>query len=267
MRPPVGSTSSRAVATDLPPACVASMIRAAPPPSGTRCAVTSSTAPGAVNERTLTCVIRTGTGRVPAGRSGACPASSSAMPISASSSSVAGNTGRRGKWSAKNGALAGTCSVAARLSPGTPSPRTTSSCGTPRKRPGAAPAPRSSAKALGHRLGRVELRDRQHRAEAVDELDDERAAAGRAARVGDRVVVAGVDVDRELQQRARRHVAMEARLGRRAPRPAGRGTRCAPSTPTPRAARPPRRRGRRGTPRAPPAPRTGRARGPPGRTR
>ena len=83
-----------------------------------------------------------------------------------------GNTGRRGKWSPKNGADVG--HVQRRASPtrrGRRAVRTTRGATTPRKRPGGAPAPRSSSKRAAQRVGRIELLDRQHRAEAVDELD------------------------------------------------------------------------------------------------
>ncbi len=92
-----GAISTRVVATVLPSASADNMKVAISPLGGRICAVTVSVWPGGVNERTLTWVMRTGDSGVCAGQCGDSAATRSARSICASSSSVAGNTGRFGK--------------------------------------------------------------------------------------------------------------------------------------------------------------------------
>ena len=59
---------------------------------------------------------------------------------------------------------------------------------------------------------RIELLDGQHRTEAVDELDHVRSVNRCAPRVGDRVLVAALDVDSEIERAAGCDRGPEARL-------------------------------------------------------
>ncbi len=125
-RPFAAANSSRAVATVLPLAHRArsAMIARLPSVAARASSASSVEHVAGRDERAHLHVghPRRAPGRVPAGQSVASPRAACARPICASSSSVAGNTGRRGKWSAKNGADAGTCSVARRRLAGHASP-------------------------------------------------------------------------------------------------------------------------------------------------
>jgi hypothetical protein len=72
--------------------------------------------------------------------------------------------------------------------------------------------PAQQIEACGECLGRIEFCCRQHRPQAVEKLDRERATARRAARVGDRLVVAAVDLDGQSEHLTGDDVAMEPRL-------------------------------------------------------
>ena len=114
---------------------------------------------------------------------------------------------------------------------------------TPWKRPARRARAAQQLEAFRELGRRIELLDRQHRSQAVDELDHGRSADARPAGIGDRLLVAALDLDGERKHvaRARRPRGTASRW--RAPRPAGRESRRAPSRPTRRAGRPPRRRG------------------------
>ena len=68
------------------------------------------------------------------------------------------------------------------------------------------------AEALAQRLGRIEFRYRQHRSEAVSELDGLRAVDARRASIRDGVIVESFDLHAKLELRTGRDVAVEDRL-------------------------------------------------------
>ena len=207
----------------------------------------STAAPGGMNERIFTCVIREGAGFVPVRQCVASAATPIARPICASSRSVAGKTGRRGKWSPKKGADSGTNSVAlardARDAGRAHDARRLDAAETARRRAGAADE-LEARRELG---GRIELLDRQHRTEAVDELDHVRTVDAGAPGIGDRVLVAALDVDGEIERAAGRDRRSEARLvGERRDGPAAKAD-VRHRDPRRELSRRPRRRGRAGT--------------------
>jgi len=67
---------------------------------------------------------------------------------------------------------------------------------------------------------RIEFVERQHRPQAIDELERARAVDVRPAAIGDGLVVAALELDAELERLARPHIAQESRLeGKRRHRP------------------------------------------------
>ena len=183
-----------------------------------------ASSPGVVNVRILTLLIAAGIG----GRGQrATPreASCIARPARASISSVPGNTGRRGKWSAKYAAspTPGTCSVARCACREHDRSSRVGGAGTPLKRSGAAPRVRSvsksPARSSGHRTRPSAASGRRSRSSSIDRS----AVDAGAPAIGHRFGVATFDVGLEPQRsvRARRSLVIARLAGQAGHGPPG----------------------------------------------
>ena len=107
----------------------------------------------------------------------------------------------------------------------------------PRNRSACAPWLHSVVKNARIATGSSNSVERQHRPDAIVKLEHRRAADARPALVGDRIVLAGVDVDLGFQRVAWAWVRRGTRSRARCLRPAASGTRASQPRPTRRAGR------------------------------
>ena len=184
---------------------------------GCRSILISTSCPGLMNVRIFTSVTRVTRRRAPGPRELLASASSSSASSTCSSRRrVPGNTGRRGKWSSKYGAEPGTWSVAASDVPGTRSITVTTGRRSARESRGPRAGTAEHLEIVAHGFRRVELLHRQHRPDAIPELEHRAAADARKAAVGDRVLVTGLEIDCKVDDLSRRRARQEQRFAGKA---------------------------------------------------
>ena len=210
-------------------------------------APSSTSWPGVMKARILTWVMRDATGLANCGpqlfRRAPLPGGSVRPATMSREKPGCAESGRQRKSPGveRSGSRARTCRARARSvqSPADPRREIVRAARPDREGARAArAAPRARRKSL----------DGQHRTEAMLELDHPSAFHRRAATVDHHIVVAIIDVNRELQHVTGQDRAQEPGLGRPVPPPAARESRLCSLPPTPPVVRPPRPRGTTGRP-------------------
>ena len=173
-----------------------------------------------MNERIFTCVIREAAGRVPAGQCGHSAASDEGEADLRIEEQRRRKNRTAREMIAEEGRGCGHVQRRLRRHAAHAVPADDVRCGNAVKPAGRRAVAPDEREPRRHGVGSIELLDRQHGTEAIDELDDRRLADPCLSGVGDRVLVAAFDVDGEVERAAGRDVGMEPRfVGERRHRP------------------------------------------------